>query len=93
MEKQYLPIVVFRSGVHGYAKAYSSHAKRIGDKFCWTLEEAKQCIKEVTDTRNNKKPTTIACDGFGITSKHCDENEVVDSYIKVREVTEWKVIK
>lgn len=93
MKKQYLPIVVFRNGVHGYAKAYSSHAKRIGDKFCWTLEEAQECIEEVTATRNNKKSTTIACGGFGIASEHCEENEVVDSYIKVREVTEWKVIK
>ena len=31
--------------------------------------------------------------GFGISSEHVEAHEVVDSYIKVREVTDWEVIR
>lgn len=93
MKKQYLPIIVRKDGTHGYAKCYSKYSKRIGDKFCWSIEEAKACIEDATQKLNNKKPTTVYVGGIGITSEHYEPHEVVDSYIKVREVTEWEVIK
>lgn len=92
MKKQYLPIIVRRSGEHQYAKPFSSYSTRIGDKFFWDLEQAKDAIEQAKRKFNTKKPHTMVCGGFGITSEHSESNEIVDSYIKVREVTEWEVI-
>lgn len=93
MKKQYLPIVVRRDGSSVCAKLFSSHSKSFGDKFCWTLEEAEDIIQEVTTKLNAKTPHITVSGGVGIISEHLEAHEVVDSYIKVREVTEWEVIK
>lgn len=93
MKKQFCPIIVQRNGKHIYAKAISDQAKKLGEKYCWTLEEAQNIIEEVTYKLNKKSPHLMTCGGFGITSEHSEENEAIDSYIKVREVSEWKIIK
>lgn len=92
MKKQYLPIVVRRDGSSVYAKLLSSKSKSFGDKYCWTLEEAQYIIEEVTAKSNNTKPHTMTCGGFGITSEHYEPHEVINSYIKVRTVSEWEIV-
>ena len=93
MKKQYLPVIIRRDGSSICAKLLRSRAKSFGDKFCWTLEEAKDIIQEVTAKLNVTTPHTMVNGGFGISSEHVEAHEVVDSYIKVREVTDWELIR
>lgn len=93
MKKQYLPVIVRRNGSQHCAKLFSSRANSLSDKFCWTLEEAKDVIQEVTAKLNVKTSSTMGIGGLGITFEHMESLDVIDSYIKVREITDWEVIK
>ena len=93
MKKQYFPVIIRRDGSSVCAKLLSSRCTSFADKFCWTLEEAKDIIQEVTAKLNVTTPHTMVIGGFGISSEYVEDHEVVDSYIKVGEVTDWEVIR
>lgn len=73
MKKQYLPVIVFKSGEEHSAKAYSNYSKYIGDRFFWNLDEAQDAIRQAKEKFSTD-----------------EDYAIIDSYIKVREVTEWE---
>jgi hypothetical protein len=93
MKKQYCPIIVRRDGSQQYAKPFSNYSKHLGDKFFWNLDEARNAIEQAKTRINKPGKHTMVCGGFGIETEHDDKLDVVDSYIKVREVSEWEIIK
>lgn len=90
MKKQYCPIIIRRDGSQQYAKPFSNYSKHLGDKFFWDLEQAKDAIEQAKARINKTGKHVISCGGFGIESEHDSKFDVVDSYIKVRDVTEWE---
>ena len=93
MKKQYAPIIIRRDGTQQYAKAFSDYSKYIGDRYFFDLEKAKDAIEQAKARINKPGKHVVTCGGFGIESEHDSKFDVVDSYIKVREVTDWEIIK
>lgn len=100
MKKEYLVMITRGNGIKEnaikrYNQIFNSNSKR----YASTLEEAQKalnyCLNEYT-LKEVGKTTTIDVKGLGI-SHTLDKGtyealKVVDSYIKVREVTEWEEV-
>ena len=98
MKKQYLAMIVRGNGLKENAfKRMNSICNNTQVRYANSLEEAQKsiefCKNEYTLEDVGKK-STVSCGSFGIVTeldeKTYEHLKVVDSYIKVREVTEWE---